>query len=173
MVNNNKEVVDKIVGGRLFSSGLFKEFGRGKNVCYSLEKFKEVFMAKQESSGYLCAAEVVTEVLPKNRWEEWNRIFNNPRMHSILEAWKEELEIRVRANAESLVALGCDKEAFPRLRYILDGNLHGKRKVGRPTKGELTKKERINKGIKDLRTANPGELDEVLDEAAKPRKEHV
>lgn len=167
------EVVDN-KGGRLFSSGLFKDLsGNNKNACYSLEKFKEVFMAKKDSSGYLCAEEVVTEVEPKNRWAEWNRIFSNPRMHNILEAWKEELEIRVRAIAESLVATGCDKEAFPRLRYILDGHLHGKRKAGRPTKGELTKRERIAKGVKDLRQENPKELDVVLSIAEEPRKEHV
>lgn len=154
--------------GRLTTSGLFKE-GKlgGPDAPYSLERFKDVFMGSFDSSGYICAQEMLTLVPQKDRWAEWKRLFErNAELRRYHEAWKEEMEIRVRSNAESLVASGCDKETFPRLRWILDGNLYGKRKVGRPTKGELSKKERVAKGVKAHNQKSPLDLDKTIDLAA-------
>lgn len=154
----------KGIAGRLATSGLFKE-GKlaGPDAPYSLESFKNVFMGSNDSSGYICAQEMLTEVPQKDRWQEWKRLFErNAELRRHHEAWKEEMEIRVRANAESLVASGCGKEAFPRLRWILEGHLYGKGKVGRPTKGQISKKERVKEGVKALRKKGQVDLDEVI-----------
>ena len=73
------------------------------------------------------------------------------------------MDIRVRAEAESLVASDCGKEAFPRLRWILEGNLYGKGKVGRPSKGQLSKKERIKAGVKAINKKDIKSLDNVIE----------
>lgn len=149
--------------GRKFTSGLFVEYG-GPDVPYSLSHFKDIFLESRDSSGYICAQEVLHLVPEKNRWEEWKRLFErNAALRRHYESWKEELEVRVRAEAENLIASGCDKVSFPRLRYIIDGDLYGKRKVGRPTKGELTKRDRVEKEVKAHNKKNRADLDEVIE----------
>lgn len=151
--------------GRLVTSGMFKECkGGGPDAPYSLGAFKDVFMGSGDSTGYLCAQECLTLVPLTNRWQEWKRLFDrNAELRRYHESWKEELEIRVRANAESLVASGCGKETFPRLRWILEGNLYGKGKVGRPTKGEVSKKQRVKEGVEALHKKGQVDLKKVLE----------
>jgi len=148
--------------GRKFTSGLFKEYG-GKDAPYSLDDFKRIFLDSMDSSGYICAQEVLHLVEEKDRWQEWKRLFErNAELSRHYEAWKEELEVCVRAEAENLIASGCDKVSFPRLRYILDGDLYGKRKVGRPSKGELSKRERVQEKVKAHNKKDQKNIDEVI-----------
>ena len=149
--------------GRKFTSGLFKEYG-GKDAPYSLDNFKRIFLESCDSSGYLCAQEVLHLIEGKDRWQEWKRLFErNPELRRHHETWKEELEVRTRAEAEKLIASGCDKMAFPRLRYILDGDLYGKRKVGRPSKGELTKREKMQEKVKVHNKKDQKNIDKVIE----------
>ena len=71
-------------GGRKFSSSLFK----GKDAPYSLDKFKDVFLESRDSSGYICAQEMLHLVPRKDRWIEWKRLFiGNAELHRHYEAW--------------------------------------------------------------------------------------
>ncbi len=147
-------------GGRKETSNLFKEEG-DPNAPYSLERFREVFISQADSTGYLCA-QIVLDCLPaKDRWTEWSRLFSNTKLCRILETWREEMEVFVKANAETKVALGCDSKDFTRLRYLLDRDLpsDGKRKAGRPSKEQQTKRQKIQD---KARRTTPEEMDNVI-----------
>ena len=60
--------MSKHKGGRLQSSGLFKECKGGDDAPYSLDKFKNIFLESCDSSGYLCAQEMLHLVPQKDRW---------------------------------------------------------------------------------------------------------
>ena len=150
--------------GRKHTSSLFKEFGNA-NSPYSLELFKSEFIAFGENSGYLCSQRVITEFPEKDRWDEWKRIFFNAKLHRILEGWRKDLEIRVRAEAESKLAKGCDPKDFPRLRFLISGGLSSGAGAGRPSKGQQGKTERIKAKVEIKDKPSSQKADKIIEMA--------
>src|SRR5690242_846697 len=138
------------MAGRVPTRALFKlipgeEDKPHPEAPYDLNDFKAHFLAVRDSTGYTTAQDMLVHVDALQRWNEWLRIFKQGPLQRILEDWKSELQVIIRSEAEKAIALGCDSKDFPRLKFIAEGKLHPKRKVGRPDKGQLTKEE-INAG---------------------------
>ena len=155
--------------GRRNTSGLFLELRRDdtplKESPYSLENFRHVFLNEGDSTGYLCAMKVLEGISENKRWKEWQRIFSQSPMKGILDKWREELEVYLRAIHERAVAKGeVDPKDFPRVRFVLEGGLGrnqpSAKGVGRPSKEEKTKRERITEKAKAVPDA---ELAKIVD----------
>ena len=158
----SKEISNTGKAGRLTTSGLFKEEG-DDHAPYSLDAFRTAFLEELDSTGYFCAQRVLVLVPQKARWLEWKRLFHNPKLRRVLEEWREELAICIRAKAEKAVASGGDIKNFASLRYILEGGLSGKMQnsAGRPQKRE---KENKAEGKKQrAKDATNETIDKVLE----------
>ena len=139
---------EETIGGRKISSGLFIQEDP-ENGVYDLNEFRKEFLDSADSTGYYCAKKLLVHVPEEERWAEWKRIFEgNTRLQRVHQSWIEELDILTRADAERQIAKGCDPKDFARLKYIREGNLYRDRKVGRPTKGQASKEQRIKDAVK-------------------------
>lgn len=143
-------MADKKIAGPKPTSGLFKQLSLEEDkgeTPYDLDTFKEGFIESADFTGYSSSQILLTEVPPKKRWEEWKRIFKNTRMRKILEDWIDELDIIIRSQATKDIINGCDSKDFPRLRYIKEGKVYGDNKVGRPSKEQISRDDRIKRSV--------------------------
>lgn len=84
-------------------------------------------------------------------WEHWVRLTDVSRLRDEFRKWREELEIRIRANAmKNLITNSKNKDtkALPAAKYIANTEWKGTGR-GRPSKEEIAREKRIAAGIKD------------------------
>lgn len=155
--------------GKRPSTGLFKELRRENTTDdaspYSLEEFRAEYLAQGESSGYLAASVLLTEVPPSERWQEWRRIFRAPPMSNYLNEWREEMLVGAMAKVEKSVLNGrVDPKDFPRAKWILEGNLakaakEKRSRAGRPDKDQPEQQEMRTRRASSLSDAS---LDNII-----------
>ena len=155
-----------MAAGNKPKTGLFKELRRENTTDapspYSLEDFQEEFLEQGDTTGYLASQVLMTEVPSTERWNEWRRIFSSTPMKNYLEEWKEQLLLKIYAEAFRDVAKRrVDPKDWPKIRWILEGNLEKDRakKPGRPSKGAPEKREMI---IRRASAMSGPELDNII-----------
>jgi hypothetical protein len=82
-------------------------------------------------------------------WETWVRITNNSRIRNIIAEWREELDVKLKADAiRAMVeaSKGTSAAATTAAKYLADKG-YSQRKAGRPSKEEITRETRIAAGI--------------------------
>jgi len=85
-------------------------------------------------------------------WDHWVYLFTKSSLRGMIASWREELEIKQKAEAIStVIAQSRDKEkGLTAAKYILEnGTKIDKRKAGRPSKEEVQRVARIEAGIRD------------------------
>lgn len=97
-------------------------------------------------------------------WEHWQRLLANKAIREEVEKWREELEVKVRANAVAcIMSKGVD--SFSAAQWVADGKWKPA-KTGRPTKAELEAEKK-----KRLRAVESLDDDASRIAAFMPRKE--
>lgn len=79
-------------------------------------------------------------------WDHWQRIAANVAIARDIEVWREELEIKLRAEAVAQL-LKQSNGNFNAAKWVADGQWKGKR--GRPSKAELEKEKAIRQRVLD------------------------
>lgn len=119
---------------------------------YDLEKdtivypsLKQIYMSYDHIPGY--EYEFAIDVF--NSWDHWNKLANDtiPAIKSVIKDWREELDIRLKAQAlKSLILTSRldDVKGFNAAKYLADKGYAPQR--GRPSKEEVEREKRIQAG---------------------------
>lgn len=139
----------KNVNGVLLLRELFWEHADNKaNAIYTLkdedhevdgvqyQSLYRLFMAKNDPTEYLFAMEYL------DGWSHWTALSQASFFIPYVTRWREELELRFRANALvtiNQIASTGSREALQAAKYILDGGYTKKSRTGagRPSKAEI------------------------------------
>ena len=105
---------------------------------------KQIFLSYTDPTEYTFAMEVF------GSWTGWQKISESAEIKKHVDQWREELEIKIRAEAikaiaETAVTEGAKGTAAA--RWIAEGNWKGRR--GRPSKAEVERERKIQAGIQD------------------------
>lgn len=135
--------------GHWITRGLFYEQAPEKTfVCYTLkehdhegyESLRRLYLECDDPTEYTFA---VTHL---GGWEHWKKLLECDWFQPHIESWREELEIRTRAQAlvrlKQAAANKEDKSSFQANKYLLDKGWvekEAKNKVGRPTNDKIIK----------------------------------
>lgn len=117
-------------GGKWLSTGLFYEtaYPELSNVVYCLKgedrelpdgrkikSLRKIYVSLDDPTEY----RVATEYL--GGWEHWKVLLNSPVIRSHIDEWREELEMKLRAQGlKQIVAAAAEDKAFQAAKYLAD-----------------------------------------------------
>lgn len=113
-----------------------------KGVVYP--SLKLLYLAEGDPTEYLFADKYLLG------WQHWKRICANKLLYRWIKDWREELEIKLRAEAvRALINMTSSENGnFQAAKFLADRGWD-KNKVGRPSKEELAKREAIGQKVED------------------------
>lgn len=84
-------------------------------------------------------------------WEHWIWITTKSQLKGMFASWREELEIKIKANAiRTIIQQSRDPEkGLAAARMIASGEHKGETKRGRPSKAEVERERKIEAGVRD------------------------
>lgn len=111
---------------------------------------KQIYMSYEHTPG----SEYEFAIAEIGSWVHWERLIKSPLLRSTIQQWRDELEVKIRANAiKSIIktSLGDSSASATAAKWLAEKGYSPKR--GRPTKeekaGHLKQEERIDKEIQD------------------------
>jgi len=118
-----------------------------KGIVYP--SLKKLYLLEEDPTEYLFAEKHLLG------WRHWNRICDNKLLGKHVHAWREELELKMRAMAVRALRDMCQSENgnFQASKFLADRGWD-KRAVGRPSKAELEKRAAIGQRVDDEFTAD-------------------
>lgn len=123
------------------------------------EKLKQEYLHARDVTEYLFATQssILDGGKPKDKWLHWQAICRSPYCKPDVERWREELEIKLRAEAlRSIIETSKSEKGFQAQKYLADRGWGQKR--GRPSKEEV-------EGEKKKAAAIMDEVDELFESA--------
>lgn len=142
-------------GGRPLTQSLFIENGYNTEFAvYTLKdedheykgvvypSLKKLFLEMEDPTEYEFAN---TYLLG---WQHWKRLNGNKLMTKHFEEWREELELRLRAQGIRAAIDQAADNNFQAAKYLAEKGWD-KRQAGRPSKQEKLKEERMKKRMED------------------------
>jgi hypothetical protein len=130
---------------------LFKEFNPQAEL--SIDEWRKVFVETEDPTEYTGAMLLV------GSWKEWQRFKKEwPGFRDILEEWKSEIEIRIRAKAILSIASKA-KDNVEAAKWIAEGKFN-KRAAGKPSKAETERAAKVEAKLTD---AVEDEIARVMD----------
>lgn len=134
-------------GGRYLTQSLFLEHKYDTTYAmYSLSdqdkeyegkiypSLRRLYLESMDPTEYTFATTYLSN------WEQWQRICANQALLTHIEEWREELEVKVRAQAvKRILNLGIDN--FTAAKWAADGHWNVKR--GRPSKAEQEREKKL------------------------------
>jgi hypothetical protein len=81
-------------------------------------------------------------------WKHWQRLLGNQRIAREVEAWRDELEVALRADAYKGIAGLAVAGDFKSLKWVAERGWDIK-KAGRPSKAEMDRQKRIQQNLDD------------------------
>ena len=82
-------------------------------------------------------------------WSHWKRMNENKALRKHFEEWREELELRLRAQGiRAIIDQSCDDKGFQAAKYLAEKGWD-KNKVGRPSKHDKLREERMQSKLDD------------------------
>jgi len=82
-------------------------------------------------------------------WRHWLKMQESPQLKHHIEAWREEMEVKLRANAvKEVISTSTTEKGFQAAKWIAEGG-YAPKKAGRPSKEMVERERRIAAGIKD------------------------
>ena len=138
--------------GRYLTQSLFLELGYKDQAVFTLKddhytynnKFypslKKLYLEEGDVTEYQFANKYLLG------WEHWKKITENLAIFKYIRSWREELELRIRAEALRNAIESARKGNYQAARFLINGEWKPT-KNGRPTKREVEKEKRIQAGI--------------------------
>ena len=81
-------------------------------------------------------------------WEQWQRICNNKALSKHIDAWRRELEIKIRSEAvKEIIKTSKTEKGFQAAKWIAEKGYD--KKAGRPSKDEIETEKRIQAAVQD------------------------
>lgn len=120
---------------------------------------KEEYLEARDTTEYLFATQskILDGGKPGDKWKHWQFICKSPYCISDVEIWREELEIKLRAEAlQKIIETSRSEKGFQAQKYLADRGWSPKR--GRPSKEEVEGEMRKRVAISD-------EVDELYESA--------
>lgn len=156
-------MLDKM--GRYRTTSLFWEHRKGES---GAEKYPPLFTTKEkdlEVDGVTYRSLKVIyfsyDHIPSNEyefamdifgsWDHWIWITTKSQLKGMFQAWRDELEIKIKANAiRTIIQQSRDPEkGLQAARLIASGEHKGEAKRGRPSKAEVERQLKIEAGVRD------------------------
>lgn len=82
-------------------------------------------------------------------WSHWKRMNENKALKKHFEEWREELELRLRAQGiRAIIDQSCDDKGFQAAKYLAEKGWD-KKQVGRPSKHDKIREERMQAKLDD------------------------
>lgn len=143
--------------GKPITQALFLEYNYDTNFAlYSLKDYdhtyegvvypslKLLYLKEEDPTEYIFASKYLLG------WPHWKRLCENKWIAKHIEQWREELEIKLRAQAVRALRDMCNSENgnFQAAKFLADRGWD-KRAPGRPSKAELEKRAAIDKHTED------------------------
>ena len=138
----------KNLTGSPLTESLFLEIGYSDKAIYTLKEEDYEYNGKiYPSIKLLYLAEVLSpdegEYEFANKyflnWRHWERICRNKVLRSHIEEWREELEVKLRAEGLKEIITHAKGGNYQAAKWLAEG-VFSKRKAGRPTKDEKARK---------------------------------
>lgn len=147
--------------GRPLTQSLFLELGYSEYAVYTLKEhdyaykgqnypsLKRLYLKEEDVTEYEFA---VKHLLG---WQHWKRLCENKQIRKHIDEWREELELKVRAQAIRDMQGLCASENgnFSAAKFLADRGWE-KRAPGRPSKAEKERDERVAERLSDEFTAD-------------------
>ena len=146
----------KDVSDRPMTQALFLEIG--------YQEDKAVYTLKDQDHEYkgntypslkrlFLEMEDVTEYEFANKyllgWSHWKRMNENKALRKHFEEWREELELRLRAQGiRAIIDQSADEKGFQAAKYLAEKGWD-KKQVGRPSKHDKLREERMQAKLDD------------------------
>jgi len=151
-VPDKKAFVDSM--GRPITQSLFLEIGYNPEVAvYSLKEYDHEYEGKVFPSlkRLYIQMEDVLEYEFANRyllgWQHWQRIINNKLFKPHVEAWRSELELKIRSQAvRDIIDMSADERSFQAAKWLADKGWVEKR-AGRPSKDQVEREKNIRDAL--------------------------
>lgn len=142
--------------GAMRTQSLFLELGYNYNEALFTLKDRDYEtkgkVYKSLKQLYLASEDVIEYEFANTHllgWDHWQRMVNNKQLTKHVEAWREELELKLRSQAvKDIIAASGEEKGFQALKWLADKGW-GKRGVGRPTKDESAKNKRMQERLED------------------------
>lgn len=134
---------------RWLTSGLFIETaGPNKDfILFSLEEAKELFLETGDITGYRFATEHL------GGWQHFKAMEASPVLRDIIEEWKEELEVKIRAENLLDIQENAKGGHYQAQKYLVDRGWEQNPK-GRPSKVDkekhLRKEEKLRSQVSEF-----------------------
>lgn len=147
--------------GRPLTQSLFLELGYSEYAVYTLKEQDYAYKGKNYPSLkrlYLKEEDVTEyEFATKHLlgWQHWKRLCENKQIRKHIDEWREELELKIRAQAIRDMQGLCASENgnFSAAKFLADRGWE-KRAPGRPSKIDKEKEERLADRLSDEFTAD-------------------
>ena len=142
--------------GNFYTQKLFLELGYDSDIA--VYTFKE-YDYEYEGKTYLSIKrlylemEDVTEYTFANTyffsWNHWQRIVNNKLIRKHIDEWRNELELKLSAQAiKSIIDMTSDERGFQAAKYVAERGW-SKGQVGRPKKDNSERDAKIDQRLND------------------------
>lgn len=142
--------------GRPLTQSLFLELGYSEYSVYTLKEYDYHYKGKNYPSLKLLylKEEDVTEYEFATRhllgWQHWKRLCENKQVRKHIDEWREELELKIRAQAIRDMQGLCASENgnFSAAKFLADRGWE-KRAPGRPSKQDKEREDRLADRLSD------------------------
>lgn len=146
--------------GKYITQSLFLEIGYTEHAVYTLNdedkcykgriypSLRKLYIEMADPTEYLFATTYLWG------WDHWLKISNNGQIAKEVEKWRDELEVKLRANGVASM-INQSGSNFNAAKWVADGQW--KQKRGRPSKAELEGEKKKRQRV----------LDEVENDAAR------
>lgn len=142
--------------GRPLTQSLFLEIGyETDKAVYTLKdedhmyegniypSLKRLFIEMEDVVEYDFAREYLLG------WQHWQRLNRNKILAKHFQEWREELELAIRSQSiKNIIDMTATGDSFQASKWLADRGWD-KKAVGRPTKSDKAREERMNKRLED------------------------
>lgn len=155
MIVDKSKLTD--ANGIPMTQGLFLEMGYNTDLAVFTLKdrdhdykghiypsLKKLYLEESDPTEYLFASKYLLG------YQHWKRLVNNKMLYKHIEEWREELEIKLRAEAvRALINMTSSENGnFQAAKFLADRGWD-RNKVGRPSKEEMEKRAAIGLKVED------------------------
>lgn len=142
--------------GRPLTQSLFLEIGyETDKAVYTLKDYdheyegviypslKRMFLEMEDVVEYDFAREYLLG------WQHWQRLNRNKVLSTHFQEWREELELSIRSQSiKNIIDMTATGDSFQASKWLADRGWD-KKAVGRPSKSDKAREERMNKRLED------------------------
>lgn len=151
---DKEKLVDTM--GRPLTQSLFLEIGYSQFAVYTLKEYdypykgkhypslKKLYLQEEDPTEYAFAEKHLLG------WQHWKKLQGNAQIMRHIQEWREELELKIRSQAIRDMMNLCASESgnFSAAKFLADRGWD-KKAVGRPSKSDKEREDRIAQRVAD------------------------